>query len=63
VGMLNHVHVSEPHLAPVARRELHSQLAGLLRNENYAGFVSLEMQAQPMDVLQKTLAYMVGVFG
>lgn len=47
LSLVNHVHVSEPHLAPVdrgpERRELHREVADALRAAGYDGFVSLEM--------------------
>lgn len=44
VDRINHVHLSEPGLAPIARRSLHGELAALLREEEYRGFVSIEMK-------------------
>lgn len=44
VDRINHVHLSEPGLAPIARRSLHEELAALLREEGYRGFVSIEMK-------------------
>ena len=44
VGQINHVHISEPNLLPIQRRSLHAELAALLREEGYTGFVSIEMK-------------------
>lgn len=41
---IRHVHISEPGLAPICRRSLHKELAALLREEGYPGFVSIEMK-------------------
>lgn len=41
---INHVHISEPGLAPISRRTLHRELAAFLREEDYQGFVSIEMK-------------------
>lgn len=43
VGLIHHVHISRPGLAPVVPHPLHSELAALLREEGYQGFVSIEM--------------------
>lgn len=43
LSLVNHVHVSEPHLAPVVARELHHDVAAALVAAGYEGFVSLEM--------------------
>ena len=41
--LIRHVHISEPQLAPIRQRSLHQELACLLREEGYPGFVSIEM--------------------
>lgn len=43
-AQINHVHISEPGLAPIRRRTLHQELAAFLREEGYQGFVSIEMK-------------------
>ena len=43
VGQIHHVHISTPGLGPVAPHPLHGELAALLREEGYGGFVSIEM--------------------
>lgn len=46
VKYLSHVHISEPWLAAVSKRQLHRELADCLRTEGYCGFVSVEMAKQ-----------------
>lgn len=41
--LINHVHISEPNLAPVVSRELHRRLRRLLEAEAYQGYISIEM--------------------
>ena len=43
VHLISHIHISEPGLKPVERRELHGELINLLKEEHYCHFVSLEM--------------------
>ena len=43
VHLINHVHISEPNLAPVVSRELHRRLRRLLEAEAYQGYISIEM--------------------
>ncbi len=43
VDKVSHVHISEPMLRPIKRRDEHKKLFRLLREENYQGFVSIEM--------------------
>ena len=53
VSRISHVHISEPGLAPICRRTLHEELSALLREEEYGGFVSIEMKncGDPAPVL------------
>lgn len=63
VGLINHVHISEPGLKPVERRGFHQDLARLLREEGYGGFVSIEMgRAGSLAVLEGALEYVGDVF-
>lgn len=41
---INHVHISEPHLAEIRYRALHENLFKLLREGEYNGYVSIEMK-------------------
>ena len=43
VPLIHHVHLSTPGLGPVVPHPLHGELAALLREEGYGGFVSIEM--------------------
>lgn len=62
VPQLNHVHISEPGLAMLEPRPQHRQLAELLRQEGYTGWVSIEMKAQSLENVDKAAAYVVEVF-
>ncbi len=64
VHLVNHVHISEPGLAPLERHSIHRELAELLKAEGYQGFVSIEMgRQQEMSVLFDCMEYVAGVFG
>lgn len=41
---ISHVHLSEPGLVKIEKRELHFQLAEIMRNSGYNGWVSIEMK-------------------
>lgn len=43
IPLINHVHISEPHLAPIQIRALHNEVINLLCQNNYQGYVSIEM--------------------
>ena len=61
---INHVHISEPGLKQIVKRELHSQLADLLKASSYKGYVSIEVGCQEdiseLDIMMK---YVKEVFG
>ena len=41
--VINHIHISEPNLNIIERRDMHKQLFALLKDINYQHFVSIEM--------------------
>ena len=43
VHAINHIHISEPKLKMIQKRELHHELSCLLKEESYSGYVSIEM--------------------
>ena len=59
---VSHVHISEPGLAPVEARQLHSELRTILEDVHYGGFISLEMAAADYDTVCRCLKYMAKVF-
>ncbi len=57
VDLINHVHISEPHLVPIKKRDIHQNLMSILNQENYKGYVSIEMKTgstiqEIKDILQ-----------
>lgn len=63
VHLISHVHISEPGLKPIVRRELHTQLRDLLLSEGYSGFVSIEMgKTDDGTDLEKAITYIQEVF-
>ena len=64
--LVSHVHLSEPHLVPIMERSVHRQLAAVLRDCGYTGFVSLEMRQDAEGSLlglQRSIDYLHKVFG
>lgn len=62
--LINHVHISEPNLAPIQERNLHKELAQLLRNANYHGYVSIEMgKREDISIIESTMDYVACTFG
>lgn len=60
--LVSHIHVSEVGLAPIQRRELHRDLAALLRRKNYRFAVSVEMKNEGEQAAMDAAAYLAEVF-
>lgn len=64
VSFINHVHISEPNLSPIVERQIHKQLRDLLDEEDYRGFISIEMgMTDKLQDIKNALTYVRGVFG
>ncbi|MDO5136881.1 MAG: TIM barrel protein [Oscillospiraceae bacterium] len=61
--MVNHVHISEPGLAPIQHREEHKKLASILKASEYSGYVSIEMKQTNMDTIKEVMDYILETFG
>ena len=46
IGLVNHVHISEPGLKTIEHRPLHASLGAFLKDCGYDGYVSIEMGKQ-----------------
>lgn len=63
INLVNHVHISEPGLAVIEKRNEHTALSNILKSEDYKGFVSLEIKTQDdIENVKKSLAYIKSVF-
>lgn len=63
---ISHVHISEPGLKPIEKRSLHNELAAFLKENKYAGFVSIEMGRQEVfekSALEEIMCYVKEIFG
>ena len=62
VDMISHVHISEPGLAKIEKRELHSRLLRLLEDNDYKGFISIEMgNSCGVDEVCNAMKYVAGL--
>ena len=62
IGMINHVHISEPGLIEIRRREKHRQLKQLLEG-HYQNYISIEMgRTDDTDAVKRCMAYVCEVF-
>ena len=58
VHLINHVHISEPYLVKIENRELHKQIAEILKKENYQNFISVEMKQQDnIEDIEEVMKY------
>ena len=63
VDLVNHVHVSEPGLKTVVRRDIHAKIRDLLIDSGYDGFISIEMAGQDsLEDIACALEYVREVF-
>lgn len=64
VGLISHVHISEPHLKPICERPLHRELLDILAAENYKGFISIEMgKTDDLGKINEVINYVNGFKG
>lgn len=64
VRLINHVHISEPGLKPIVKRQLHQELKEILITEKYQGFISIEMgKAENLQALEEAARYVKEIFG
>ncbi len=60
--LINHVHISEPYLNVIEKRDLHCELIAKLKENNYNGYISIEMKIQEnVEVLYKTIDYLKSI--
>ena len=63
VGIINHVHISEPGLRPIERRKIHAELKDILLSEEYQGYVSIEMgRVDGIVKLEGLMKYMKEIY-
>lgn len=62
VHVINHVHISEPNLKPIQKRELHREIFKVLRREHYTGGISIEMGKTDLTNIKNAMQYVREVF-
>lgn len=63
VKLISHVHISEPGLALIEKRNLHKELRDVLTTEKYQGFVSVEMgKRENLRDIEAAICYIREVF-
>lgn len=63
LNLIHHIHISEPGMKALERRPLHRDLAALLRQESYTGYVAIEMglRSSPAEI-EAACAYVKEIF-
>jgi len=60
---VNHIHISEPNLVKIEKRELHKNLCRLLLENGYAKYVSVEMKNPgSIEIVKQAALYLKGLF-
>jgi len=63
VPLVNHVHISEPFLEKIEKHDLHKSLSRILRENDYSGYVSIEMKKMnDLDIVRSVMEYVKEVF-
>lgn len=63
VGLINHVHISEPGMKLIAERKLHKQIWEVLKEKQYQRFVSIEMgKGSSLKEIEKVMIYVREIF-
>ncbi|OJU12361.1 MAG: endonuclease [Clostridiales bacterium 43-6] len=63
LSQVNHVHISEPYLERIQKRQLHNTLADILQTKGYDKFISIEMKKQDkMKYVHEAMQYIKEVF-
>lgn len=63
VKYINHVHISEPGLKLIEKRELHRELYHLLKQEGYSGYISIEMgKTENISTIENAVSYVAKCF-
>ena len=63
VHLINHVHISEPWLQPIQKRQLHCDLKQILIDEKYQGYVSIEMRkTEDFTIVENAIKYVGEMF-
>jgi sugar phosphate isomerase/epimerase len=63
IALVNHVHISEPFLVQIQKREMHNNLKKVLEATSYQRFVSIEMKnLENLELVKQTIKYVKEVF-
>ena len=58
---INHIHISEPNLLKIEKRNLHKELFNLLKKYNYQNYVSIEMKEHSFQDVKEVIDYIINL--
>lgn len=61
IGLINHIHISEPNLLVPEKRNIHKMLIENLERTGYNKYVSIEMKKSDLDTVKKTIKYLLSL--
>lgn len=63
IKFINHIHISEPNLEIIEKRDLHKDLKNILIESKYDRFVSIEMKnKENLENVKSVIEYVKGIF-
>lgn len=63
ISMINHVHISEPGLEPIEKREIHAALRDILIDGGYKNYISIEMgRSDDVKLIEERICYVRRIF-
>lgn len=63
VDIISHIHISEPFLKPICKRDTHKELFKLLKKEKYKRYISVEMgKCNDTELIFRTIEYVKDIF-
>lgn len=63
ISFIHHIHISEPELKTIKKRECHKELAEILKKADYKNYISIEMKdSNEIEIVKDTIDYIQEVF-
>ncbi len=63
IKYINHIHISEPNLKIIKKREMHKKLFKILKNNDYKNIISIEMKQSDINSTKDVIDYVEKIYG